>query len=214
MTEAHWLASDTLDRLLSIPDARKSARKLRLVLCACVRSDAVWPLLSSRSSRRVVEASEGFADGGTCKRDLGIAQKSASNAALRVTMASWPASNLTEQVGYADSTLRAYGVFSFVGEAWRFAIPGGLVADVFGNPYRPASTPEAVCLTPQVAAVAQAAYDERSFPSGHIDPVRLAVLADALEDAGCADADILAHCRGAGPHVRGCWVVDLVLGKS
>ncbi len=40
------------------------------------------------------------------------------------------------------------------------------------------------------------------------------VLADALEDAGCADADILAHCRGHGPHVRGCWVVDLVLGKE
>ncbi len=39
-------------------------------------------------------------------------------------------------------------------------------------------------------------------------------LANAIEDAGCADADILAHCRGDGPHVRGCWVVDLVLGKS
>ncbi len=43
---------------------------------------------------------------------------------------------------------------------------------------------------------------------------RLALLADALEDAGCTDADILAHCRGPGPHVRGCWVVDLLLGKK
>jgi hypothetical protein len=40
------------------------------------------------------------------------------------------------------------------------------------------------------------------------------ILADALEDAGCDNADILQHCRGAGEHVRGCWVVDLVLGKE
>ncbi|QDU20371.1 hypothetical protein ETAA1_23230 [Urbifossiella limnaea] len=50
-------------------------------------------------------------------------------------------------------------------------------------------------------------YESRDFAP-------MPVLADALEDAGCADNDILAHCRGDGPHVRGCWVVDLVLGKS
>jgi hypothetical protein len=43
---------------------------------------------------------------------------------------------------------------------------------------------------------------------------RLAVLADALEDAGCTDAEILSHCRSPGPHVRGCWVVDEILGKK
>jgi hypothetical protein len=43
---------------------------------------------------------------------------------------------------------------------------------------------------------------------------RMPILADALQDDGCEDTDILAHCRGAGPHVRGCWVVDLVLGKQ
>jgi hypothetical protein len=50
-------------------------------------------------------------------------------------------------------------------------------------------------------------HEERAFD-------RLAVLADALEEAGCADADILSHLRGPGPHVRGCWVVDLLLGKE
>ena len=55
--------------------------------------------------------------------------------------------------------------------------------------------------------IAQAIYDNRAFD-------RLPILADALEDAGCDNADILAHCRGPGPHVRGCWVVDLLLGKS
>ena len=58
-----------------------------------------------------------------------------------------------------------------------------------------------------VVKLAQGIYDDRAFE-------RLPVLADALEDAGCDNADILAHCRGPGPHVRGCWVVDLLLGKS
>ncbi len=58
-----------------------------------------------------------------------------------------------------------------------------------------------------MAALARSIYDDRAFD-------RLPVLADALEDAGCTDAAILDHCRGPGPHVRGCWVVDLILGKS
>jgi hypothetical protein len=49
---------------------------------------------------------------------------------------------------------------------------------------------------------------------GTLDPARLTVLADALEDAGCTDADLLGHLRSPGPHVRGCWAVDLVLGKE
>jgi hypothetical protein len=58
-----------------------------------------------------------------------------------------------------------------------------------------------------VRKLAGAIYEERAFD-------RLPILADALEDAGCADATILGHCRGPGPHVRGCWVVDLILGKQ
>ena len=58
-----------------------------------------------------------------------------------------------------------------------------------------------------VVKMAQAVYEERAFD-------RLPVLADALEEAGCADADLLSHLRGPGPHVRGCWAVDLLLGKE
>jgi hypothetical protein len=58
-----------------------------------------------------------------------------------------------------------------------------------------------------IPKLAQAIYAERAFE-------RLPVLADALEDAGCTDADILGHCRGPVPHVRGCWVVDFLLGKE
>jgi hypothetical protein len=58
-----------------------------------------------------------------------------------------------------------------------------------------------------VVKLAESIYTERAFD-------RLPILADALEDAGCTDAAVLDHCRGPGPHVRGCWVVDLVLGKE
>jgi hypothetical protein len=69
-------------------------------------------------------------------------------------------------------------------------------------------------LAPIVLALAQSAYDYRIMPSGELDPARLAVLSDALEEAGCDDADILNHLRAAGPHVRGCWALDLLLGKE
>jgi hypothetical protein len=75
-----------------------------------------------------------------------------------------------------------------------------------GNPFRPVAA-DSRWLTSTVVSLAQAIYDDRLFD-------RLPILADALEDAGCDNADILTHCRGDGSHVRGCWVVDLILGKE
>jgi hypothetical protein len=77
---------------------------------------------------------------------------------------------------------------------------------IFGNPFRPA-TLDPAWRTSTAVAIAQGIYDERAFD-------RLPILADALEDAGCDNNDILNHCRDTGPHARGCWVVDLVLGKA
>jgi hypothetical protein len=68
-------------------------------------------------------------------------------------------------------------------------------------------------LTPQVVAIAQGAYDQRELPAGTLDTSRLAVLADALEEVGCTDPDLLDHLRGPGPHYRGCWAIDILLGK-
>ena len=62
--------------------------------------------------------------------------------------------------------------------------------------------------------LAQSVYEERELPSGHLDAARLAVLADMLEEAGCSDAQLLGHLRGPGPHVRGCFAVDAMLGKQ
>ena len=61
-------------------------------------------------------------------------------------------------------------------------------------------------MTSTVVALARGIYESRDFSA-------VPILADALQDAGCENADVLEHCRGEGPHVRGCWVVDLVLGK-
>jgi hypothetical protein len=82
----------------------------------------------------------------------------------------------------------------------------GLLRDVFGNAFRPIAT-DPGWLPPHVVGLARGIYDDRAFN-------QMMELADALEEAGCQDEGILAHCRGTGPHVRGCWVVDLILGKE
>jgi hypothetical protein len=89
-----------------------------------------------------------------------------------------------------------------------------LVRDVFGNPFQPVKL-DTAWRTPTVLALAERAYEERELPSGSLDASLLAVLADALEDAGCDNEEMLSHLRqeGAG-HVRGCWAVDAVLGKG
>jgi hypothetical protein len=65
-----------------------------------------------------------------------------------------------------------------------------------------------------VRRLAATAYQQRTLPSGLLDNAYLAVLADALEEAGCINPDILNHCRQPGEHVRGCWVIDALLGKT
>jgi hypothetical protein len=85
-----------------------------------------------------------------------------------------------------------------------------LLRDIFENPYRP-SWVDTAWLTPQVLATAGSTYEERTLPEGTLDLGRLAALADALEESGCSDAELLAHLRSAGPHIRGCWALDAVL---
>lgn len=81
-----------------------------------------------------------------------------------------------------------------------------LLHDIFGNPFRPKGV-ASEWLTTAVVAIARRMYEEENFTP-------MPILADALEDAGCADPTTLTHCRGPGPHVRGCWVVDLILKKT
>jgi hypothetical protein len=91
-----------------------------------------------------------------------------------------------------------------------------LLRDVVGNPFRPVTIPAPVLVWSDgtLVRLAQQIYEGRSLPSGNLDPARLITLADALEVAGCEDAAVVDHLRSSGPHVRGCWVVDLLLGKE
>jgi hypothetical protein len=89
----------------------------------------------------------------------------------------------------------------------------GLLHELFGNPFCPVSL-DPSWLTPDAVALARAAYENRSLPSGALDNDRLAVLSDALEEAGCTAAALLDHLRGPGTHHRGCWLVDALLAKE
>jgi hypothetical protein len=113
-----------------------------------------------------------------------------------------------------------------VGSAWHAAVGRGggpgeaplaaIIRDIFGPPAsRPRPTqPCPWQLSLPALTLAEAAYQERALPSDHLDAARLAVLSDALEEAGCMDEAILSHLRSPGPHVRGCWALDLVLGQQ
>src|SRR5262249_20619740 len=93
---------------------------------------------------------------------------------------------------------------------WERAAQDDIRRDIYGGPV----ALEPAWLTSAVVSLARAAYQERASPSGELELARLAVLSDALEEAGCADAELLGHLRSPGPHVRGCWAVDLLTGRE
>jgi hypothetical protein len=192
-------------------------RKARLFVAACCGRD--WPLMPDEASRRSVEAPENYADGIGGEQDLRAAVAGAWKACCRASHKdpyhdpAWAAYALAYTAGVRELPARMWG-----GGCWsNLSTPereahARLLRCVVGNPHCPAASPPARW-APQVVALARAAYEHRHLPSGELDPDRLAVLADALEDAGTADADLLNHLRSPGPHYRGCWAIDLLLGK-
>jgi hypothetical protein len=194
MTEAEWLACDDPWVMLRFVSGKAGERKLRLYACACCR--AAHP----RGFGPVLEATyavtESYADG---EVDLDAVRGRWGGPAASPCWPERPAAwalDLSRTRSSAQRVRRA-----------------GYARCIFGDTFRPASA-RAVGVVPGVAALAWPAYEQRTLPSGHLDNARLAVLSDALEEAGCTDADLLAHLRSPGPHVRGCWPLDLVLGKA
>ena len=127
-------------------------------------------------------------------------------AAYVVEAQDWVAAMYTSMIG---SSIFAYNPQFVVERSREEVCQEALLHDIFGNPFHPLFVDPAL-LTWSAATIpklAQGIYTDRAFD-------RLPILADALEDAGCDNADILAHCRSGGEHVRGCWVVDLILGKA
>jgi hypothetical protein len=214
-----------LSALLRTRRDRAVQRKVRLYLCSCCR--LIWDTVGPRS-RAAVEVAERYADGMATRAELRAAWRGAESEALWETGAeSWWTRRLNRLVPPTpwgdidfdcDLTLHAADARVDVGYAaeltcWRKERGQcDLLRDLF-TPFGPAPI-DPVWLTPAVVSLAQATYAERSFPSGQLDPARLAVLADALEKADRTDAAILSHLRGPGPHVRGCHVLDLLLGRE
>jgi hypothetical protein len=92
-----------------------------------------------------------------------------------------------------------------------------LLRCLFGNAFRPAPAVDPTWQTwhgSVVPNLVRAAYQARGLPEGTLENQRLVILADALEDTGCSDAELLGHLRGPGPHVRGCWALDLILSRE
>jgi hypothetical protein len=243
MTEEEWLAYPAPGRMLEFLHAERGEtereggrRKLRLFVCACVRR--IWSLLRQPESVNAVEVAERYADGLVSESEMADARARGAEARARevseITRSGyWGSAKAAEHVT-AENFRSGRGAVVFdapysAASAWVTEHKDGglfsvrvnqhgagqvdLLRCVFGNPFHPVAL-DARWRTPDARMLAQSAYDERLLPSGELDRQRLAILADAVEEAGCADADILSHLRGPGPHVRGCWVVDHLLGKE
>jgi hypothetical protein len=193
-----------------------SQRKLRLFACAAVRQ--TWHLLDARG-REAVETAEQFADGGIDKGALRLARL-AAHAAYREGQASDRAAYAACEVAHecVRTDERRGTAWGYAARAVGFQEQSAFLRDIFGTlRFR---KPPAVASSwlvwndGVVQRLAEAAYQERQMPRGYLDGARLAILADAVEEAGCTDAATLRHLRGPGLHVRGCHIVDLLLGKS
>jgi hypothetical protein len=216
MTEEEWLFSDDPRKMLAFIGGETSERKVRLFACACSRR--VWSLFKDERNRKAVEVAECHADARVGVSELRAAAASAGGfswgdpGGVAMFSAFASASQAAELViRHLSPAADSYKDDQYVRAARKLVAP--LLRDIRGNPFR-AHSLQLTCLTPSVSALATAAYQERHLPSGRLDSALLAILADALEDAGCTEAAILEHLRGPGPHARGCWPVDLCLGLT
>ena len=225
MTEQEWLAGTDPRKMLEFLRGKASNRKVRLFEVACCRR--IWRLLPDDDCRQAVLVAERFADGNATDRERRAVRKlvatikeSGDLASINARGAAFDANEKTagKKFGFGSAAVAAAEGRGAVNRYRRRLraeekAQAALLRCIFGNPFRP------ICIapawqTPQAVALAQAAYEQRERPAGTLDATRLAVLADALEDAGCDQADLVAHLRGPGSHVRDCWAVDLILGKQ
>jgi hypothetical protein len=203
MTEAEWMTSTELIPMLELIDLKGYDRKFRLFSCACVRR--VFDCLPDVRSRRAVEVLELHIDGLASWAEVEMSRRDANEVA--VNAAACLASEDPIIVAWKAVAHRRAGnpINQEAGEREARA-QCNLLRDIFGNPFRPVSV-EPAWRTSDVMLLAKGIYDDRAFD-------RMPILADALQDAGCASDDVLTHLRDThATHVRGCWALDLVLGK-
>lgn len=227
MNEAEWLSCDDSWRMVTFLLTRpRHARKVRLYVCACSR---LAEHLLVTEARQALEVAERFADGDATRDELqrvrGEARHVGKRLKNRLRWEEIEASRAARLASNEDVAEACGGVMGIV-RALHYEAYGDvhpftpsrrddflwIVRDVFGNPFRPVHFDHS-WRTFDVVSLATAAYQERAFSSGELALDRLCILADALEEVGAAP-EVMAHLRGPGPHVRGCWAVDLCLDKS
>lgn len=218
MTEAEWLACTDPKPMLDFIQPRASERKLRLFLVACARLG--WDRLPPGEMREAVEVAERYADGLATddeRQRLSNRMWSLPVEYGRAVGGNWFTARPREDVAAYMAAMGSVGRMTCgrlsTRPTWcegaRATGPHqpGFLRDIFGPlPFRPVAV-SSQWFTDDVISLARRMYEARDFSA-------MPILADALQDAGCDSEDILSHCRGPGPHVRGCWVVDSVLGKE
>jgi hypothetical protein len=230
LTEAQWLECKSLT-LPVMRALRKHGSDRKFYLAAVASLRQIEHLLTDPRSFAVIEVVERFADGQATVADMHAAFTQAAAANFlgplgMVTtkeqmkrqdagMAAMYAATAPDQApapknGPRGIWLSAYNAIDRATNAGnpRLTRPvhAAMMRDILGNPFQPVMLNPA-WKTGNVVALATAIYHDRAFD-------RMPILADALEEAGCQSESILSHCRSAGEHVRGCWVVDRVLGKE
>ena len=219
MTEAEWLACVDTESMLHFIRDRANVRKMRLLGCAACRQ--IWDFVLEEVCQRAVEAAEQFADSLTSLEALEFACDGAIHVAdladsepesdhydpqlaFHVAMAAFRVS--VPPPLQLNTLLMLFRNCDHAKTSQARSTHTDLLRDIFGNPFRPVVIFSPSWRTSTAVTLASQMYESRDFSA-------MPILADALQDAGCDSADVLDHCRGPGPHVRGCWVVDLVLGK-
>jgi hypothetical protein len=214
VTEVEWLTATDPHALIRYALPSFSPRQFRLLAAGCV--ELVEHHTSYAACHHLLELGRASADDVSSTSRLRLARREVEPYAEQSW--AWPAHFQYTIHAFYDLALddpkeACEAVLRWVALASDTATEKydqhllSLVRDLAGNPFRPVAFDNA-WLTSDVIALASGAYHDRAFG-------RLPILADALQDAGCDNDDILTHCRDAnGVHVRGCWVVDLVLGKA
>lgn len=211
MSEAEWLAAtDWRQMRPNVKLGKANPRKVRLFSVACCRRIA--HLFEDPRTDEVLDLCEQFADGLVARKRLDKAEE-ASLTAIREAVNKFGPNALAWARDAPWRTARNDGPWEGAESCLRALAPDtkdelrvqtALFRDIFGNPFRRVRREQA-WLTPDVLALARAMYDAREFSAAPI-------LADALQDAGCDNELVLQHCRDlSAVHVRGCWVVDLLL---
>jgi len=208
MTEAEWMECEDFDQVwMSSALEQVSHRRWRLYACACCR--LIPEFMASAPDVECLILAEAEADGlwqsgvgeyPTDDWDIRWYRRDAHSIAHRAATA------YRDFVWRSERSIRKSDVAWAAVQTLADRPLCELLRDVFGNPFRPATLAPA-WRTSTVTSLASQMYESRDFGA-------MPILADALQDAGCDSDDILNHCRGDGPHVRGCWVVDLVLDKE